>query len=251
MRTELEALLLYAAPRELLIAEPLSSATSKMLGAFVSASAGVRAETVQRDTFRDGGARAAVVAFYGEHDGVHSTSALSQGCPVCHTPLALPSSRATDETEPTIACRYISAQLRWAHQLVEAQSRWQEQGIMTCVVLLSAGKGGAAGVGAADAVAQLPGLVLQALAHALDYLRPFGLEAVLRLQATFREFSAKSQMQLLPNALRYCPATPGSLRSSAWQLGSGCKASSALHRAVALSIIICSGLQARYGLHCE
>ena len=66
MRTELEALLLYAAPRELLIAEPLSSATAKMLGAFVSASAGVRAETVQRDTYRDGGARAAVVAFYGE-----------------------------------------------------------------------------------------------------------------------------------------------------------------------------------------
>ena len=66
MRTELEALLLYAAPRELLIAEPLSSATSKMLGAFVSASAGVRAETVQRATYRDGGARAAVVAFYGE-----------------------------------------------------------------------------------------------------------------------------------------------------------------------------------------
>ncbi len=66
MRTELEALLLYAAPRELLIAEPLSPATSKMLGAFVSASAGVRAETVQRDTYRDGGAKAAVVAFYGE-----------------------------------------------------------------------------------------------------------------------------------------------------------------------------------------
>ncbi len=66
MRTELEALLLYAAPRELLIAEPLSSATSRMLGAFVSASAGVRAETVHRDTYRDGGARAAVVAFYGE-----------------------------------------------------------------------------------------------------------------------------------------------------------------------------------------
>ena len=66
MRTELEALLLYAAPRELLIAEPLSSATSKMLGAFVSASAGVRAETVQRDVYRNGGAQAAVVAFYGE-----------------------------------------------------------------------------------------------------------------------------------------------------------------------------------------
>ena len=67
---------------------------------------------------------------------------------------------------------------------------------------VAAGKGGAADAGAADAVAQLPGLVLQALAHALDYLRPFGLEAVLRLQATFREFSAKSQMRLLPNALR-------------------------------------------------
>ena len=72
MRTELEALLLYAAPRELLIAEPLSSATSKMLGAFVSASAGVRAETVQRDMYQDGGAQAAVVAFYGEDGAIRS-----------------------------------------------------------------------------------------------------------------------------------------------------------------------------------
>lgn len=51
-------------------------------------------------------------------------------------------------------------------------------------------------------MAQLPGLVLHALAHALDYLRPFGLEAVLRLGATFRPFSAKQEMQLSPNALR-------------------------------------------------
>ena len=49
---------------------------------------------------------------------------------------------------------------------------------------------------------QLPGLVLQALAHALDYLRPFGLEAVLKLGAAFRPFSSKREMQLSPNALR-------------------------------------------------
>ena len=55
---------------------------------------------------------------------------------------------------------------------------------------------------ALNAVVQLPGLVLQALAHALDYLRPFGLEAVLRLGATFRPFSAAQEMQLSPNALR-------------------------------------------------
>ena len=68
--------------------------------------------------------------------------------------------------------------------------------------LVNAGAGGVASGSALDAVVQLPGLVLQALAHSLDYLRPFGLEAVLQLGATFRPFSTGQEMQLSPNALR-------------------------------------------------
>lgn len=56
---------------------------------------------------------------------------------------------------------------------------------------------------AVEAVMALPNLVLQALAHALDYLKPFGLEAVLRLGANFRPFHTAEEMHLSPNALRY------------------------------------------------
>ena len=41
----------------------------------------------------------------------------------------------------------------------------------------------------------------QALAHALDYLKPFGLDAVLRCSAAFRPFSACGELALSPNAL--------------------------------------------------
>lgn len=42
---------------------------------------------------------------------------------------------------------------------------------------------------------------MQALAHALDYLKPFGLDAVLRCGAAFRPFAAAGELQLSPNAL--------------------------------------------------
>ena len=66
MRCGLEAQLLYAAPRELLLLQPLSAATQHMLDGFCSASAGVRSESVKRDLLGPGGALAAVSAFYGE-----------------------------------------------------------------------------------------------------------------------------------------------------------------------------------------
>ena len=54
-------------------------------------------------------------------------------------------------------------------------------------------------------IEELPELVLRAFAHALDYLKPFGLEAVLRLSSSFRRFSEANEITLSPNALRcYC-----------------------------------------------
>ena len=50
---------------------------------------------------------------------------------------------------------------------------------------------------------QLPALVVQALAHALDYVRPLHMEAVLRYGASFKPFHDAHQMSLSPNALRY------------------------------------------------
>ena len=56
---------------------------------------------------------------------------------------------------------------------------------------------------ALKAVVQLPPLVLQALAHVLDYVQPLKMDAVLRLGASFREFHGLHQMSLSPNALKY------------------------------------------------
>ena len=44
--------------------------------------------------------------------------------------------------------------------------------------------------------------MLQALAHALDYLQPLKMEGVLRMGATFRPFNEAHEMSLSPNALR-------------------------------------------------
>jgi len=52
-----------------------------------------------------------------------------------------------------------------------------------------------------DAVMKLPPLVVRALAHALDHVRPFGLESILCLGASFHEFSHVQELSLSPNAL--------------------------------------------------
>ncbi len=54
----------------------------------------------------------------------------------------------------------------------------------------------------------LPPLVLRALAHALDFLQPFGMQAVLRCGASFAPFCARAEMSLSPNALQ-CAAPCG------------------------------------------
>jgi len=59
-------------------------------------------------------------------------------------------------------------------------------------------------------VRELPPLVQQALAHALEYLKQFKLEAVLAQSCAFRPFSQANEISLSPNALRYvdCEITP-------------------------------------------
>ena len=49
----------------------------------------------------------------------------------------------------------------------------------------------------------LPPLVLQALAFAVDYLKPFGMEAVLQMSNSFRPFNTRQEMALSTNTLTY------------------------------------------------
>ncbi len=56
--------------------------------------------------------------------------------------------------------------------------------------------------GALEIVLALPLLVIQALAFAIDYLKPFGMEAVLQMSATFRPFHSQQEMSLSTNTLQ-------------------------------------------------
>ena len=51
-------------------------------------------------------------------------------------------------------------------------------------------------------IEKLPPLVMQALAHALDYLTEFQLEAIVRQKCTFKPFNEANEMALSPNALQ-------------------------------------------------
>ena len=80
MRTELEARLVFAAPSELLIATPISSASQRLLGAFTSQSRGLRSQTAPRARYSSGGAVAAVTAFYAHAGAFEFKPALAIAC---------------------------------------------------------------------------------------------------------------------------------------------------------------------------
>ncbi|KAL3139906.1 hypothetical protein ABBQ38_004198 [Trebouxia sp. C0009 RCD-2024] len=126
LRGELEACLMFTPPSELLIAEPVSSPSQKLLGSYITQSRALRSQAVPKSKYSEGGGLAAVTEFY---EGSEASAGL-------------------------------------------------------------------------EAVLQLAPLVVQALAHALDYVRPLHMEAVLRYGASFKPFHDAHQMLLSPNALR-------------------------------------------------
>ncbi|CAM6048304.1 unnamed protein product [Sphagnum compactum] len=65
MRSELEARLLTCTPAELLLAMPISSTTEKLVMEFAGPTGEIRVEHMTCDAFRDGGAMAEVLSFYG------------------------------------------------------------------------------------------------------------------------------------------------------------------------------------------
>ncbi|KAL6291484.1 hypothetical protein ACE6H2_008994 [Prunus campanulata] len=69
MRSGLEAAVLSLSPAELLIGDPLSKQTEKMLLAFSGPASHVRVEHVSRDHFNEGGAFAEVMSLYENMDG--------------------------------------------------------------------------------------------------------------------------------------------------------------------------------------
>ncbi|XP_073012636.1 DNA mismatch repair protein MSH3 isoform X2 [Typha latifolia] len=64
MRSGLEAVILSLSPAEILLGEPLSTATEKLLLAYAGPTSNVRVEHTSRDCFNDGGALADVMSLY-------------------------------------------------------------------------------------------------------------------------------------------------------------------------------------------
>lgn len=69
MRGQLEAHMIYAMPSELLVAQPVSGPTQRLLGTFSQAVKGLKAETVQGGRLTTDEAAAELMAFYasGKH----------------------------------------------------------------------------------------------------------------------------------------------------------------------------------------
>ena len=120
MRAELESKLMFASPSDLLIIEPISISTRRLLENYARRRSGARIEKMDGALYRGTGiAKSSVNSFY------------------------------RDSAE----------------------------------------------------VANLPPLVLEALAHSLDYLKPFGLDSILRQGASFMNFNDVGELALSPNTL--------------------------------------------------
>lgn len=76
LRGELEACLMFAPPSELLVAQPMSSPSQKLLGSYVTQNRRLRSESVARSKYTDERALAAVTAFYSG-----SGEAIAAACP--------------------------------------------------------------------------------------------------------------------------------------------------------------------------
>lgn len=60
---------MFSNPSELLVAAPLTTSSQRLLGSYTTAARGLRAETVPRSKYSEGGGLAAVAEFYGAHEG--------------------------------------------------------------------------------------------------------------------------------------------------------------------------------------
>ena len=64
MRGNLEAHLMYSTPSELLVADPVSTASRRLLGSFSQAVQGLKAESVSEAKYDYEGARSAIADIY-------------------------------------------------------------------------------------------------------------------------------------------------------------------------------------------
>ena len=216
LRGELEACLMFTPPSELLVAQPISAPSQKLLGSYVTQSRALRSQSVPKDKYSQGGGLAAVTEFYGAAGTFHSYPKLQLvlSCPVV-TPQAstlhaflLQLSGCAVSSEPKLVQSsamtlpslrdLLGCGLCLEYDLSYG-SNCHHTAIMGCSNLAEGSEASAA----LEKVMQLPGLIVQALAHALDYVRPLNMEAVLRYGASFKPFHDAHQMSLSPNALRY------------------------------------------------
>lgn len=190
MRAELESKLLLLAPAEILAAGPLSSPTRRLLGSFTNGGGGGSSS---------GGAAGSTAAAGAVRGGGGSSG--SGGAVRLET---VDGSRYLDGGALAAAIQFYGEN---GEEAVVGQAGGSQSEVGP--ISNSGGGGSVAGAvaeGAVNSVMRLPPLVLRALAHALDYLAPLGVEGVLRVGAAFRELGAAQELALGPNTLRWVGA---------------------------------------------
>ena len=192
MRPELESRLMFTSPSEMLLVGPLSSPTRRLLEAYGGSSttmAGLRNPDRTISNLDATKAAPPVPAGPGSKEA-------ESGIPF------VSSAMGGIRTETVDGVKY-----KFGGALSAVTDFYKHSERSTANLNFSSGSSledqiqGNKGESGLDVVLKLPPLVLRALAHALDYLKPFGLEAVLRQGASFREYSEIQELALSPNAL--------------------------------------------------
>ena len=76
LRASLEARLMFTPPSELLVADPISSLTRRLLGTFSQAVRGLKAETIDGSKYSADSAAAAIQDFYASSEFIIATSSM-------------------------------------------------------------------------------------------------------------------------------------------------------------------------------
>ena len=170
---------MFTPPSELLVAQPVSNSTRRLLGTFSQAVQGLKAEYVDGNKYATETAEATLQAFYASGEGLSRQTAF-----------------LAEISEIRRRCLLSISLLEKPLQLVAIASA-----TVQLIVWLA---GSSMDQKATDlaALETLPPLVMQALAHALDYLKQFQLEAIVQQKSAFKPFSEADELSLSPNALQ-------------------------------------------------
>lgn len=201
IQSQLESALMTLQPSELLLVEPLSPQTERMLASYLASTSGCRMERVPFNAaYSDAKVVGAVSTFYSDEAGGADAAGTSHGR---QQGLGNVGGGGGGGGTGGFAGSYggggsnpnVPGHSGGSADVSAASASQQLKGT-------SGPAAAAVDCSNLETVLQLPSVVLRALAAAIDYLKAFHLEGVLRLAGAFRPLEVQREMTLSPNALR-------------------------------------------------